>query len=40
MLCGTLKGYTAPTGDKTGEIAMEQEIPGLKQLIEQELKNP
>ncbi len=37
-LCGTLNNYTAATTDKAGRLTMTYEQPGMKQMIEDELK--
>ena len=37
-LCGTLTSYEPPTTDKAGRLKMAYEQPGLKQMIEDELK--
>ncbi len=37
-LCGTLNAYQAPTADKAGRLQMTYEQPGMKQMIEDELK--
>lgn len=37
-LCGLIKAYTPPSSDKAGEIGIETDVIGLKQIIEQELK--
>jgi hypothetical protein len=37
-LCGLVKGFTPSSADRAGEITLEQEVPGLKQIIEEELK--
>lgn len=37
-LCGEIKSYTASTADKAGSLSMTYEQPGMKQMIEDELK--
>lgn len=39
-LCGDVKQFTPSTADRAGEIILVQEVPGLKDIIEEELKKP
>lgn len=39
-LCGVVKKYTPATASQVGELIIEEEVNGFKQIIEAELKKP